>query len=336
MNDHLRHVRVTALVACRNEEKYIAGCLDSILTQAHDFEPGNIDIVVADGMSTDASPAILEKYARTHKSVRVFQNPNKTAPYAWNIGIKNATGDFLVILGAHAEYPTHYIRDCIQGLHECNADVAGGVVRAKPSAKTLIARTIAYVLNSPLGSGFSFRTLTGEPREVDTVFGACYTKKILHKSGNFDERLTHSQDMDLSMRIKKVGGKIFLLPQLVIDYYPKSTLWTFIKHNYRDGVWAVYPRKIIPGWMLKWRHNLPGIFVGGTFLLALLGFVIPKAWALMLLGISCYLFANLLGSLHLAWSHKKPTLLLSAPIVFAVRHLVYGYGTVIGFIKTLW
>ena len=194
----------------------------------------------------------------------------------------------------------------------------GGILKTIPKKNTLWARAIALLLSSSFGAGNSaFRTGVEKPTWVDTVFGGCYKKQIFDKVGLFNEKLVRSQDMEFAQRLKKFGAKILLVPDIVAYYYPKDTLWGFLKHNIKDGVWAVYPLKFvrIP---FKLRHYIPLIFV----------LTLPfSIWP--------YIPVSLYFSFKIAKREKDLRLLFAMPIVFFVRHFAYGMGSIFGIIKVL-
>ena len=59
---------VSIVIPCRNEEKYIGRCIDSILSQ--DYSQDKLSVFVCDGKSTDNTAAIVYDYAVKHKNVR--------------------------------------------------------------------------------------------------------------------------------------------------------------------------------------------------------------------------------------------------------------------------
>ena len=51
---------VSIIVPCRNEEKFIGRCLDSIIAQ--DYPGESLEVLVVDGMSEDGTREIVERY----------------------------------------------------------------------------------------------------------------------------------------------------------------------------------------------------------------------------------------------------------------------------------
>ncbi len=58
-----------------NEEKYIAGCIDSIIAQ--DYPKDDIEVIFADGMSSDQTRKIVAQYAERYNWIRLVDNPRK-------------------------------------------------------------------------------------------------------------------------------------------------------------------------------------------------------------------------------------------------------------------
>ena len=254
---------VSIIIPCRNEEKFIGKCLESVLAQDYSDK----EIIVIDGMSKDRTVEIANKYP-----VWILPNENIHTPFGLNMGIKQAKGDIIIRMDSHAEYPKDYISKCVKHLQESGADNVGGNMITLPSGNTKTAKAIAKVM-SGLGAGSSFRRGEKEPKEVDTVWGGCYRKEVFERIGLFNENLKYSQDMEFNLRLKRSGGKIMLFPDIVSYYFPKGTLWEFIKHNFNDGIWATYPLKF--GIKLKFRHYVPLFLCFGFALFILwLGFIL--------------------------------------------------------------
>ncbi len=64
--------KVAIIIPCRNEEKSIATCLDSLLTNGYEHDA--MEIVVIDGMSDDTTRAIVRQYQERHVFIRLIDN----------------------------------------------------------------------------------------------------------------------------------------------------------------------------------------------------------------------------------------------------------------------
>src|SRR5467141_1123132 len=103
---------VSIVVPCRNEEKHIAKCLDSIL--ANDYPKDRMEILVLDGMSEDRTREIVASYSERYPMIRVVENPRKHIPVAMNVGIKAARGERILKIDAHSTYQPEYISRCVR------------------------------------------------------------------------------------------------------------------------------------------------------------------------------------------------------------------------------
>jgi len=326
-----KYPSVSVIVPCRNEEKFITKCLNSIIQQ--DYPHEKMEILVIDGMSEDKTRQIAKKISQRNPIVELLDNPKKITPAAFNLGIKNAKGDVIIIMGAHAKYKKDYISKCIETLLKYNADNVGGILRAKASKNTLIAKGIAYCLSSFFGVGNSyFRKGAKKVLKVDTVFGGCYRKEVFKKIGFFDERIVRNQDLELNLRLKKTGGKILLAPDIISYYYPKANLIDFAKHNFRDAFWVTYPLKFRLK-TFRWRHLMPLFFVSGLIGSGALGIFFPLFLKLFLFIIILYLLITIFSSIVIAIEKKNFRYLFLMPLAFASRHIPYGIGSIWGLIK---
>lgn len=324
---------VSIIIPCRNEEEFISQCLDSIIKQ--DYPKDKLEVLVMDGASEDNTKKIVGQYSQKHSFIKLFNNPRKFTPFAMNIGIINSKGDIIMKMDAHAIYRKDYVSKCQKYLNDYKADGVGGIIISRPKKNTIVNKAIALCLSSKFGAGNSyFKTGVKEPRWVDAVGFGCFRKEIFDKVGLYNENLIRSQDMELNMRIKKAGGKILLAPDIVSYYYPKSTLKDFLKHNFNDGVWAIYPLKFVKA-AFRIRHYLPLIFVLITTLTGILGlFYFPSAIAFFSINI-IYYFIAIYFSFKIALREKDIRLLFVLPVVFSSRHNGYGFGSLWGLIKLL-
>lgn len=306
---------VSVVIPARNEEKFILKCLETIIDQ--DFPKENLEVLVIDGASSDRTREIVFLWSQKYPWIRTLNNPQKFTPFGLNIGIREARGEVIIRMDAHAGYAKDYISKCVKHLKESGAWNVGGVIKTLPSEKTIAAKAVALCLSSPFGAASDFRLGSGETREVDTVFGGCFPRGVFDKVGLFNEKLRRSQDLELNLRIRKAGGKILLFPDIVVEYYPQPTLGKFFRHNIEDGIWSIYPLKFVKT-KFKIRHYIPLVFV----------LILP-------LSIWPYFFVSLFFSAKIAAEEKDLRLFFVMPLAFAARHFGYGLGSIWGLIKLL-
>lgn len=324
---------VSIVIPCRNEETFIRNCLDSVI--ANDYSKERMELFVVDGMSQDSTRDIVKRYARVHPWIVLLDNPKKLTPYALNIGVKQAKGEVIMRMDAHSVYKHNYISSCIKYSKEYGADNVGGIFAATPFVKTLVAKSIAFVMSHPFGVGNSyFRTYPKHIQEVDTVAFGCYKREVFDKIGLFNENLERSQDMEFNIRLKKAGGKIILFPNIIAYYYTDPTVAKFVRHNFKDGVWAILPAKFTHA-LLRPRHLVPLVFMLVLLLLALLSFSHIIFFYAFATSLGLYILLAVASAFHIAFRERDVRYIFILPSFFALRHSVYGCGSLWGLIKLM-
>ena len=325
---------ISVIIPCRNEEKFIAKCLDSVI--ANDYPKDRLEVLVVDGMSEDGTREIVERYAKQYPFIKLLDNPKKITPTALNIGIKHAKGEIIMRMDAHATYEKDYISKCIKYLNEYNADNVGGIWKTLPRDNTFIGKAIVIALSNPFGIGNAYyRFATKEPRWVDTVPFFCYRKEIFDKVGFFNENLARSQDMEFNLRLKSIGYKTLLVPEIVSYYYARSDFKSFCKHNFRNGVWAIYPFKFTTIMPVSLRHLIPLAFVSSLIGSAALSVFSQIFLWLLLFILGSYALTNAYFSVKITAKEKDFRYLFVMPLIFATLHISYGLGSLCGVLKVI-
>ena len=319
---------ISVIIPVYNEEKYLHECIVSMLAQ--DYPKEAMEWFFVDGMSTDRTREILEDYrARYPDLIFVLSNEHKTVPYAMNLGIERAKGEYIIRLDAHAEYANNYFSSCIKVLEETGADNVGGVMETKSRTKT--GAVIAKMLSSKFGVGNSqFRT-NGQDGYVDTVPFGAFRREVFEKAGNYDVRLTRNQDSELNYRIIRSGGKIYLSNEIKLAYYCRDTMEGIVKMAIMNGRWNIITEKLCPGSM-RLRHFAPCLFTLSLLIMPLLSQLAKSLALLFSLELTLYIFLDILFSAKSAANIREFFLLL---FLFPTFHISYGFGSVVGIVKVL-
>ena len=313
-----------------NEEKHIQGCIQTVIAQ--DYPKDDLEVLFVDGRSSDRTRAIIEESSRQYPFLRLLDNPERIVPCGLNIGIHAAKGDIILRLDAHAKYPADYFSQLVSKLRSSDADNVGGICRTLPANDTPVCRAIAHAMSSPFGMGNShFRIGTDREMWVDTVPFGCFRRKIFDKIGLFDEELVRNQDDEFNGRIIQNGGKILLLPQVVIDYFARDTIRKTAKMFYQYGLFKPLVNKKLRK-PTTIRQFFPPLFFAGVVAGGLLSFFIPIIRWLYLAVLILYIIAG--HFFGLKNSCRWPDLLWM-PLVFATIHLSYGCGYWIGLFNLL-
>lgn len=318
---------VTVIIPCRNEEKFIGACLDSFVNQTYPKEL--LNIIVADGMSTDNTRNIINEYCNKYKFINMIDNEEFIVPKGMNKAMKLNNSDINIIFGAHAEADKDFVLENVKAL--INADVAcvGGTIETINSTNK--GSAIALAMSCPFGVGNALFRYATKESYVDTVGFGGYRKSILDKIGYFDEELVRNQDDELNYRVIKEGYKILLTPKIKSKYYARGEYKKLWKQYFQYGYWKVrvIQKHNKPAAL---RHIIPLLFViflilGGIF--SLFSKTIFYSYGFIL---ALYLLLAVYFSFKLSMKSKFRYLFNILPC-FPILHLSYGLGFLLGVIN---
>jgi len=322
---------LSVIVPIYNEEKYIAKCIYSMLEQ--DYPKDELEIILADGMSKDKTREIVAKYTAEYPFIRLIDNPNRIAPWAMNLGIKEAKGDVIMRLDAHATYEKNYFSSLAYGLKKYDADNIGAVCKTDVLNKSPKTLAIREVLSNKFGVGNStFRTGIDGVQEVETVPFGCWKREVFDKYGYYDVRLVRNQDIELNKRIIRGGGKIVIIPDTFCTYLARENYKALAKNNYGNGKWnilTVYYTKEMRS--LSVRHFVPLAFVLSLIVPTIVGVFWWPAFCMSALVLCVYLLA--LGSVSANLTTSKGLNFFYLLASFITLHVSYGCGSLIGIFK---
>ncbi|HZW04013.1 MAG TPA: glycosyltransferase family 2 protein [Anaerolineaceae bacterium] len=329
----VRYPFVTVIMPIRNEQNFIAQSLGAVLAQ--DYPADRMEVLVADGMSDDGTQAEVQRMAADDPRVRLLDNPGRIVPVGLNIALTQAHGEIVVRVDGHCVIAPDYVRRCVEHLESDGVDGVGGAMET--IGADIPSQAVALAMSSLFGVGGSaFRTVKNRRMLVETVPFPAYRMETIHRNGLFDEEMVRNQDDEYNYRLLKNGGRILLSPDIRSRYYSRSTLGKLWRQYFQYGYWKVrvlqkHPRQ------LRFRQFVPPVFVIGLVGSALLALLAPAGNELLskwlFLGISgAYLAVNLAASIQVA-AHNGWRYLLYLPLAFAILHVAYGSGFLVGLVK---
>jgi succinoglycan biosynthesis protein ExoA len=328
-HDERRVRRISVIAPMLNESSHIETFIEDLAAQ--DFR-GELELLVADGGSTDGSAARLKTAGESvGLDLMVIDNPARWVSPGLNACIRRATGDLLVRMDCHTRYPPDYLRLCALAAEETDAWNIGGLV--VPQGRTPMERAVACAMDSPFGGVHWTRHASRPGRvEVDMVHCGAYRPQGFERAGLFDESLVRNQDDDLAFRLRQAGGTIVLDPAIRSNYIPRGSLRGVFRQYYQYGFWKVIlmlkHRRIISG-----RSLAPMALLGSIVLLAITAvFFSPARWLLAgelaAYAISALVFAAITIRRH----GESWTLLPRVAATFPTFHVAYGLGTAAGWL----
>jgi glycosyltransferase involved in cell wall biosynthesis len=181
---------------------FLGFALSSIMRQRHE----NLEVVIADAGSNDATEAVVDMYSRNGLNVRLVGGSAMTPAAARNLGIELSKANIIAFLDADDLWPLGKLQRQLSRLRtEPAVDMVSGYVTYFDTAD-----------ESGLDPAAGSRT--------ETLFhvhvGACiYKREVFDRIGGaFDEDFLYSEDVDLMLRVRENGIPFSILRSAELFY----------------------------------------------------------------------------------------------------------------------
>lgn len=201
----MQQEKVSIIIACYNDHEYIEQALKSALNQTYE----NKEIILIDDGSNSETKAVL-KVLEPNLDLLITQD-NKGVCAARNVGIKAATGEFILILDSDDFYEETFCEKAIQ------------IFRNNYSIKIVTCYAKWFSLN---GETLKFQPEGGKLKNfliTSAALSVMIRRSDFIASGGYDEKmLSGYEDWELYLRLLKSGGKAEVISEYLFNYRNKK------------------------------------------------------------------------------------------------------------------
>ncbi len=299
-----------------NEERHLRSSVRHILEQDY---PGEIEVVIALGPSSDRTDEIAGQLVAEDSRVRTVPNPTGRTPAGLNAAIAASRHPVVVRVDGHGMLSPGYIATAVRLLEETGAANVGGIMHAE--GENDWERAVAAAMTSRIGVGNAAFHTGGAAGEAETVYLGVFRREVLERQGGYNVEFIRAQDWELNYRIRQDGGLVWFSPELLVSYRPRPSVRELAKQYRNYGRWrhvvaryhagSINPRYLAPPAALL--AIAAGIVVGAV--LTPWGFVVPGG----------YLAAIVAGSVP-AGKGLGAGARARIPLALATMHLSWGWG----------
>lgn len=198
--------KVSIVVPCFNQERFIADTLESVLRQSYsDWEC----IIVNDG-STDGSDAVIQRYAEKDHRFLPFTKQNGGVAAARNFGFAQAKGELFVPLDGDDKLH----RDFLQRAVEC--------FKRQPDTDLVHCKTKRFGANTKVWRlpEYSYEKLLWQNMLVNT---AIYRRDAFFRSGGYSQEMVHGfEDWEFYVRLLGPQSKVRFIDAPLFLYRVKG------------------------------------------------------------------------------------------------------------------
>jgi GT2 family glycosyltransferase len=317
----------SVLVPVYNEERYIEQTLTAMRAQRFD---GEVELLFADGGSSDRTREILQRAAAEDPRVRVFHNPRRSVSSGLNLALAHARGTYVARMDAHTLYPSDYLTRGVDRLQRGDTRWVSGP--QTPRGQGLISRAVSLALTSPMGRGGS-RKWGGadQPQvefELDTgVFTGVWSRETLLKYGGWDERWPRNSDSEMAARFLANGERLICLPEMAGEYVPRDSVGGLWSQYSGYGRYRALTSRHHPESMRRSHLLAPAVVLQLALAVAAPRPLRRAARA----GLAIYALAVIGASVRIWPMSSSPAEAAAVPIVLVTMHLGHGVGMLEGF-----
>ncbi|MBU1975634.1 MAG: glycosyltransferase [Nanoarchaeota archaeon] len=327
--------KVSFLIPIYNDAKHVGRTIKSLENQ--DYK-GKIEVVFADGNSTDNSVEIIKKSMKEKRKkidIKLYKNPARNTAVGRNICLKHSTGKYIFNYSSHAYAEKNFVSTLVKKLEKYpkNIGAVGASCNPLDNKQNFVGRCITTVFSTLLGgiAGTDQNISTGKEREASSVAFTAYRKEVFDKIGGFDEDLWCGQDGELNIRMRKAGYKLMFTPDTCTKQQKRDSLRKFWRQMFRYGMAGALRTKKHPD-SFRLIYLIPalgaigliGALIAGAILFAT-GFQL----LLQLLSFALILYI-LIGWTSALVVSKNLLITLCAPIFYFIVHFAYGVGFIRG------
>ncbi|WP_071515250.1 glycosyltransferase [Geitlerinema sp. PCC 9228] len=213
---------ISVVIPTYNRQPILQKCLQALEEQQLSPEMAGYEVVVVDDGSTDSSYSWFCQHQSQFPHVVWYQQDHQGPAAARNLGVQRARGDIIVFIDSDLVVTPTFLQSHSQALLAASR-------RQQKSPQTAPIFTYGRVVNT-----CNFHNPTAEPYKI-TDFSAAYfatgnvaiAKHWIQQAGWFDTRfqLYGWEDLELGVRLKKLGLKLIPSPQAVgYHWHPPFSL----------------------------------------------------------------------------------------------------------------
>lgn len=311
----------SVIIPVYNRPQEVDELLESLTKQTY----ANFETLIVEDGSEETCKHIVEGY-RDDLDIKYYAKENSGQGFSRNYGFEHASGDYFVVFDSDCLIPPHYFETVNTYLQEHKLDAYGGPDRDHENF-TPVQKAISYAMTSPFTTG----GIRGNKEHVGTFhprsFNMGISREVYEETGGY--RITRmGEDVEFSIRIKKQGFNIGLIPGAYVYHKRRTNLKHFFKQLHFFGRARINISRFHPS-EIKPIHTLPALFTLGMLLFIALPF-----WNMNLFNLLLIPFVIFFTLIFIHSSIKNRDLFIGLLSVTASVIQLTAYG--IGFLYEWW
>ena len=316
---------ISVVVPVRNEAAFIGRTLAQLLEQHYPRD--RFEVLVADGRSDDATPALVAELTARHANLRLLDNPGRWSSAGRNRAVRAARGDLVVVVDGHCDLANpRYLRDLADAFARSGADCVGRPQPLDVASAGVLQRAVAAARSSWLGhqpASYIYAGAEGFVRPQSVA--VAYRRSVFERVGLFDEEFDACEDVEFNHRVDRAGLTCFFTPAVGVRYYPRASLTGLFRQMMRYGRGRVRLLRKHPD-TFSVPCLVPAAFVLGVVLGPGAAALVPWLGPVYAGTLGLYGLLVALATLTCVLRARDVRLLPWLPVVFVAIHVGAGCG----------
>ncbi len=259
-------MKISVIVPVRNEEDTIRDLLDSLFTQSLLPE----EVVITDGGSTDATPAIIDEYLARGLPIKLIRTKAALPGRGRNLAAAQASNQWLAFTDAGIRPQKTWLEELARAtttaINEGPVQVVFGSY--EPITDTMFKECAAITYVPPPS------TKNGGLIRPPSIVSALMKSSVWKDVGGFPENLRSAEDLLFMNKIEAAGFRVKYAPAAVVHWHMQPDLRrtfnrfvVYARNNLRAGLWRQWQAAIFRRYILIVITGLPAIAIGPVWLL---------------------------------------------------------------------
>lgn len=266
-------MKISVIIPVRNEAASIGTLVEDLLAQT--LPPA--EIVITDGGSTDATPAIVSEYVANGAPIRLLCESAALPGRGRNLAAAQAANEWLAFIDAGTRPEPTWLESLAKRA-PAGSDIDVVYGSYEPVADTLFKRCAVMAYTSPP------LEIEGKPVRSRSVASLLMKRKVWQTVAGFPENLRSAEDLLFLNKIEEMNFRIANAPEALVHWQVQATPWStfkrfvvYARNNMLAGLWREWQAAIFKRYALLLAAALPAYWFGSRWLLVPL-----LLWLLML------------------------------------------------------
>ena len=219
---------VSIIVAARDAATTLSACLASLRT----LDYPDTEIILVDDGSTDTTAAIAHG-----AGVRILHANGRGPSYARNLGVREGSHAIVAFTDADCVVPRHWLKTLVDALRSSGAGAAGGPQRNvfPADAASEAADLDAFFALASVVAEYTRRDDVARDVDHNASCNVAYVKHVFDEAGGFAEGLFPGEDVDLDLRVRRLGYRCRYVPEAWVEHHRPGTRAWFARMMRRYG-----------------------------------------------------------------------------------------------------